>query len=628
MRLTYSLRQLLRPAGLPWLCVVMAGAVMLQAQTSSLSITTTSPLPNATVGASYSQSLTESGGTAPFTWAVSTGFPDGLSLNASSGLISGTATTAGSYSFRVQVSDATGLNAVASFALTVVPAPLQIVTVSPLFNGQVGSAYSQPFSASGGTAPYTWAIASGDTGGLTLNATSGVLSGTPQTAGTYNFVVKVSDSLNVTVSQNFALTIAAPTLIITSGTSLPSGTVGVAYDQKLSVAVSGGTGPYTWSLASGSVPGLTFLPATIELSGTPTSAGTFSLTLKATDSIGDSATRALPVTIAPASLTIVTARQLSASSLNVAFSQTLIAAGGTPPYTWSANGLPTGLTLNSSTGVLSGTPTSAGSFTPVITVTDSSLNTYRDNFSLTVSLPAVPAVTISGLSATSGAAQQYPIQVSIASVYSAAIRGQLILSFQPNSGPGDSTIQFSIGGQTANFTIPAGSTIATFLDNSGLSISQLQVQTGTAAGSIVLSLSNLLAAGVDVTPTPAPSVSTQISAAAPVISKVQVIRNADTTTGCKASQICIEVTGYSTAREVTQGTFTFSAVAGQTLQSSAGSITVDVSSAFSTWFTSSTMGGQFILVQSFTVTGDPTQVLSNAVTLTNRTGSTTVTVNQ
>jgi len=107
-----------------------------------------------------------------------------------------------------------------------------------------------------------------------------------------------------------------------------------------------------------------------------------------------------------------------------------------------------------------------------------------------------------------------------------------------------------------------------------------------------------------------------------------VVLNADTTTGCLQGQICIEVTGYSTAREVAQATFTFSAAAGQTLQSSASSISVDVDNLFGDWFSSSTMGSQFVYVQPFTVSGDPSAVVPGSVTLTNRIGSTTANVSQ
>jgi len=550
-----------------------------------------------------------------------------LTLNSGSGAITGTPTTAGNYSFDVQVSDANGQLATSTLALVVASSTLQITTLPPLFNGQIGSAYSQVLTAAGGSPPYTWSLASGNSGGLTIDPTSGVLSGTPQTAGTFTFVVKVTDSTGASTTQSFSLTVTPPALIITAGAPLPAGTAGVAYDQKFSVVASGGTPPYTWSLLNGAVPGLVFNASTVELSGTPASSGSFSLTLQVADSAGLTSTRTFSLTISPAALAITTDRQLSAATLNVPFLETLAAAGGAPPYAWSANGLPAGLTINSSTGVLSGTPTAAGIFTPVITVTDSSLNSARDNFTLLVQLPTPPPLTISGLPDTAGAAQQFPLQVSLGSPYPAAIQGQLILSFQPNSGPNDSTIQFSSGGTTVTFDIPPGSTTATFVDDNGLSIPHLQIQTGTAAGTIIVSLSNLSATGVDITPTPAPSITTQIATAAPVISNIQVVRNADSATGCTQGQICIQVTGYSTAREVTQATFTFNAAPGQTLQSSAGSISIDVSSLFSNWFSSTTMGSQFIFVQPFTVTGDPAAVLPVSVTLTNRIGSTTANVN-
>jgi hypothetical protein len=610
-----------------WLTAMLHGQ-------SGVTIVTTS-LPSATAGAPYAATVTVSGGVSPFLWFVTGGaLPPGFQISPTGGVISGITPSAGTYSFTLTVADSKNSSAAKTLSITVTnpvvtTPPLQITTVPPLFNGQAGTAYSQAFSASGGAPPYTWSIASGSTGDLALDAASGVLKGTPQSAGTLSFVVKAVDGAGASVSQSYTLTVNPPSLTITAGAPLPSGTVAVAYDQKFSVAASGGTPPYTWSLSNGSVPGLTFSAAAIEISGTPATAGTFPLTLQATDAAGVTATRAFSLTIAPSALTITTARQLSNGALNVPFSQPLAAVGGNPPFTWAANGLPAGLTINSSTGLISGTPTAAGNFTPVITVSDAppALNHFSDNFALTVNLPSLPPVTISGLSNTAGAAQQFPLQVSLGSTYAAAIKGQLILSFQANSGPSDSTIQFSTGGRTASFTVPLGGTAAIFTDSNGSPVSQLQVQTGTAAGTVFVSLSNLNAGGADITPTPAPSLVTQIAAAAPVITGIQVIRNADTFTGCKQGQICIQVTGYSTAREVTQAAFSFSAASGQTLQSSAGAIPVDVGSLFGSWFSTSVMGSQFIFVQPFTVTGDPAAVVPVSVTLTNRTGSVTANVN-
>jgi hypothetical protein len=305
----------------------------------------------------------------------------------------------------------------------------------------------------------------------------------------------------------------------------------------------------------------------------------------------------------------------------------MAAAGGAPPYTWSANGLPKGLTINTTTGQISGIPTAAGTFSfVVITVLDSALKTAQDNFTLIVNLPPTPPITISGLPATSDPTNQFPLQVTLGAAYSTDITGQLTIGFQANTGLGDSTIQFSTGGKTANFTITAGTTSATFVDTNNIPVSQLQIQTGTVAGTISVSLSNVNAAGVDITPSPAPSITTQIATAAPVIVPSGVLVTLNGSGGCPTGQICIQVTGYSAAREVTYAVYTFSAASGQTLQPSAASIMVDVSSLFTTWFGSSAIGSQFILNQPFTVQGDPTAVIPLSVTLANRQGTTTFTI--
>lgn len=493
-------------------------------------------------------------------------------------------------------------------------APLAITTVPPLFNGTVGVAYVQVFSASGGTAPYTWKVLEGNTGGLTLDAASGTLQGTPQNAGTFSFTIQVTDQTKATASKSFSVTVNAPSLTITTGAFLPAAPAGVSYSQKFSV--TGGTPPYTWTMTTGSVPGLTFDGAQATLSGTPTTPGTFTFTLQASDAKGLTASRSFSVNVTPASLKITNSTQLPNTILGSSLSYQMTATGGAPPYTWSANGLPDGITLDSSTGLLHGTAQSAGAFAFTIRVTDSTLATYVDLFHITIGLPSVPSISISGLPATAGAAQQIPIQVTIDAAYSSALSGQVLLTFSPDvvpAGGGDGTIQFSTGGTTANFTIPAGSTAAVFSAPPAL-------QTGTVAGTISLSL-RLQAGGLDVTPTPAPSVSTKIASAAPVIQSARIIRN--------SGGFNIEIVGYSTAREVTQASFTFSAGPGQTLQVS--QIAIPVDTLFGNWFQDSThngTGSQFDYTQPFTIQGDATAVIPGSVTLTNRVGSATANVTQ
>jgi hypothetical protein len=337
------------------------------------------------------------------------------------------------------------------------------------------------------------------------------------------------------------------------------------------------------------------------------------LTIQAADSANLTTTRSLSLTVNPQSLSITTSRQLPDARLNQPYTLSIAASGGQPPYQWSMNGQPTGLTINSTTGQITGTPTAAGNFGIAITVRDGALANFSDRFTLAVNLPSGPGATVSGLPATAAPAQQYTLQIQTDSAYPAPISGQVILSFSPDTGPADRTIQFSTGGTTATFDIPVGSTTAS---------APLAIQTGTVSGTINITL-RLQAGGIDITPSPAPTITAQVVRAAPVVKSVQVNRSGST--------INIVVTGYSTAREVTQAVFSFNAASGQTLAPSASSITVDTNSLFGNWFVdpaNSQFGSVFIFTQPFTVQGDATKVIPASVTLTNRTGSVTSNISQ
>ena len=354
---------------------------------NGLSVATTS-LPNGTVGIPYSQSLLPTGGQSPFTWIVVAGsgsLPPGLSLS-SSGVISGTPTSNGSFRFTVQVTDAGGRTATAALSLSMGVPPL-VITTSSLPSGQISVPYSQTLAASGGVAPYSWLLAVGPLPpGLALN--NGILSGTPLgPLGTTTFTLQVTDSSPppaLVVQKAFSINIAL-TLTITT-LSLPGGTVGVPYSQTLSG--SGGTSPYTWSITSGGLPaGLQLNASTGVISGTPTTptGPNILFTVTMTDAAGLSQQQQLSISIVTP-LANTTATALSATS-GVAFSQTLTATGGVAPYTWSiASGtLPAGLQL--SNGVISGTPTASGTSNVTLQVTDSQQHTATAAISIAVSLP-------------------------------------------------------------------------------------------------------------------------------------------------------------------------------------------------------------------------------------------------
>ena len=394
--------------------VTATKAFSLTINAAALTITTASPLPAGTVGIAYSQTFAAAGGTVPYTnWAVAVGtLPANLLLNAATGALTGTPTTAGTSNFTIQVTDsaAVPVTATKAFSLTINAAALTITTASPLPAGTVGIAYSQTFAAAGGTVPYTnWAVAVGTLpANLLLNAATGALTGTPTTAGTSNFTIQVTDSaaVPVTATKAFSLTINAAALTITTASPLPAGTVGIAYSQTF--AAAGGTVPYTnWAVAVGTLPANLLLnAATGALTGTPTTAGTSNFTIQVTDSaaVPVTATKAFSLTINAAALTITTASPLPAGTVGIAYSQTFAAAGGTVPYTnWAVavGTLPANLLLNAATGALTGTPTTAGTSNFTIQVTDSAAVpvTATKAFSLTINAAALTITTASPLPA-------------------------------------------------------------------------------------------------------------------------------------------------------------------------------------------------------------------------------------
>ena len=330
-----------------------------------------------------------------------------------------------------------------SNATAVVQASAPAITTTTLPGGAQNVAYSTTLAASGGIQPYSWSVASGTLpSGLSLNSGTGVISGTPTASGTSSFTVKVTDGNSMTGTQALSITVTPGVSIAT--TTLPAGEQNIAYSTNL--AASGGTQPYTWSITTGALPsGLSLNSGTGVISGTPTASGTSSFTVQVTDANSQNATMGLSIMIAtPPSITTTT---LSAGVQNLSYSTTLVANGGTTPYTWSITSgtLPSGLGLNSSTGVISGTPTVLGTSSFTVQVTDANSQSATQGLSITIA----PAGGGGAIGLVQSAAAQGTSVASLSQAFPANnTAGNLIVVF----------VRASTTGQTVTVSDTAGNT--------------------------------------------------------------------------------------------------------------------------------------------------------------------------
>jgi len=366
--------------------------------TQPLSIANTS-LPDATAGLAYpATTLSANGGVIPYgSWTVTSGaLPPGLTLNSSTGVISGTVSLSAlpSYTFTVSVNDNAGTSTTKTFTMNVTSMTINNSSLKTWT--QLNPGYSDQLTASiGGVtvdpAGIVWSAVGSVPQGLVLNPDGTVTSTAtgPLIAGANTLTVTATytDPTNkvYTTTKTLNLTIN-PALSITT-TSLPAVVVGNTYSQPL--AMLGGTPSYSWSLASGSLPpGIEMNPSTGSLTGLPTGTGTFPFTVQVTDATGATTQRALSIEVNP-TLSLTTT-ELSPVTTGATYIQQLAAIGGTRPYTWSASGnLPPGVTLAPATGVLSGTATGAGNYDFVVQVTDLDGSTATKLFTITVNSPGV-----------------------------------------------------------------------------------------------------------------------------------------------------------------------------------------------------------------------------------------------
>ena len=258
----------------------------------------------------------------------------------------------------------------------------------------------------------------------------------PSAAGSFQFTVDVSDSLARKASKQFSLPVAAA-LVISSAPELPPATAGASYSQAL--AATGGTPPYLWSITSGGLPaGLSFDAGTATISGVPTLGGSFTFAAQVMDN--NSVTASKQFTLAVTSnLTITTASPLPDATAGSPYARSLSATGGVPPYVWTVKtgSLPPGLALDPASNAIAGTPIANGTFAFTLQVADASGGSATRDYTLTVSLPPLPSVSMDGLPDPANAADQPAFSVSLATSYPVQLTGQIVMTFTADAEVAD-----------------------------------------------------------------------------------------------------------------------------------------------------------------------------------------------
>jgi hypothetical protein len=286
---------------------------------------------------------------------------------------------------------------------------------TPPSTATVGFAYAgYTFVANGCPAP-TYALAPGSgplPGGFSLSAAGALTASNPTTAGTFsNIIVRATNTAGVFDTTPFTITVAPAITFDTNSPLAPWTKDKSGYSQT--IMTSGGTGAKTFTVSAGSLPnGLSLDTNTGAITGTPTVAGTFNFTIKATDSLGANTSKAYQIVINAA--IVVTPATLPNGQVGVAYSQTVGATGGTGAKTFSvtSGALPTPLTLNSSSGVISGTPDTPGTYMFTITATDTVSATGSQAYTVVIKQATSTSLISSSNPSSNGAAVTFTATVS------------------------------------------------------------------------------------------------------------------------------------------------------------------------------------------------------------------------
>ncbi len=342
----------------------------------------TEVLPEGRIGQPYDVTLEATGGAQPYQWIVQN-LPDGLILDPPTGRVSGQPEVFGSFNVSIRVESADAQSAQRSVSLLIMPPGLNIDTQT-LPDGRVGEAYNVSLEASGGAEPFSWSAVGDLPDGLSIQGAA--LVGTPNVAGTFDIELEVTDSAEQSTRRTFASVEIAPLAPQVSTAALPDGRVGEAYSFVLEGIQ--GQAPYTWSVVGGALPDGLALAGDGTISGSPTTAGSASVTVRLEDQRAEQAEATLALEVLPPVLRVVT-ESLPQAQVDAAYSASLEATGGSEPFVWtvSAGALPEGVSL-AEDGAISGTPVSVGTFDVTFQVSDQSVPSQQASQALSIVVAA------------------------------------------------------------------------------------------------------------------------------------------------------------------------------------------------------------------------------------------------
>ncbi|HLK62359.1 MAG TPA: Ig-like domain-containing protein [Bryobacteraceae bacterium] len=555
------------------------------------------------------------GGTTIATVAVAAGSASTSATLTGSGTHSITAAYSGDANFLASSSSATVTVSNTTATTTSLSASPTTISV-----GQ-SVTLSASVSPAGATGSVTFSDGGSGLGSATLTNGSASISVSSLAVGTHSITATYSGDSKFAGSSSSAVTVTV-TGKANSTTSLSASPNAVASGSPVtlsaSVSPATATGTVTFLDGGASVGSATLSGGNASVS-VSLSTGSHTVTASYSGDANTNASTSNAVTVTVNSgptLGAISPTALTQGVVGAPYSQTFSVTGGTTPLTWTlASGSVPGLTL-SSAGVLSGTPTTAGTTSLTIRVQDSANPALATAAVLSLTILGPPSVSISAPSTALTTDQPIP-SASLGAPFALPLVGTFSLSFSPNAAnlPANYTnpdVKF-VGGSTVtgNINFPPNSTAAQLLP---------AVQVGSVAGTITVKLQTLTANGVSVLPTTQVVATITIARSAPVIVPGSVKITNITSTG-----FTVVLDGSSNTRDLTSATLTFTAASGATLNGA--SETVSLTTPANTWFSDAgagrgvANGGAFSLSIPFNYSGDPNAIGTVSVTLTNSAGT-------